>query len=454
MTKLRIAWCGPWTANSAIGAVFGEPIVARLLALGHQVEVFRTEAADQMERRPPLPLDVPLHALAKGDAALLHKHPGEGGFDIVIANLGNNYEFHGALYDPPDEEGRGALAATAPLTILHDGGLLHLAAAWAMRDPQRAPEAPWAEAAAELTRDLYGPSSLPEGAPFWTSLESMVHDRPLLEWPAAQSGGILLHSSGFLSRARTACPGPVAVLPLPQPDFRAIPPRPIGQTLHVATLGHVNQNKRAEEVLWALAASPILRARCRYSLLGPIDDNERARLTALAVQLGVDVPHFSGWLPEEAMREALGTVDVITCLRHPVLETGSATLVQAMMTARPVLVSHQGPYAELPPGLVLPCTPGTEAAGVLVHLEAILRDPTAARAMGERARAHALTAHSFEAYVDGLLPVMHAVMEARPLVLAAREMGRDLARWGAGPREPAAVQAGVAWDELFGDRES
>lgn len=51
---------------------------------------------------------------------------------------------------------------------------------------------------------------------------------------------------------------------------------------------------------------------------------------------------------------------------------------------------------------------------------------------------------------DALLPLLIASMEARPLIEAAQAPGRDLARWGAAPDDPAAVRLAALWDALFG----
>ena len=241
------------------------------------------------------------------------------------------------------------------------------------------------------------------------------------------------------AEAAAACPGPVACLPLaftappvPPPE----PPRP-GARLVVTTVGHVNRNKRADAVIRAIAASDRLRDRVLYVLAGPAEPDEQARLLALARNLGVPEPHFTGWVPDEVLRAVLAGTDVVSCLRFPVMEGGSASLITAMLSGRPTLVSDHASYAEVPDGLVLKCPPGEEAGYVLHHLETILDRPEAARAMGAQAREYALSRFAPAAYAPGLLDALAAATAAQPGVRAARAVGRQLGEFGMAASDPA-----------------
>ena len=147
-------------------------------------------------------------------------------------------------------------------------------------------------------------------------------------------------------------------------------------------------------------------------------------------------------LPAATLHILLVGVDVICCLRHPVLEGGSASLLLALRSGRPTLVSDQGSYAEVPDELVLKCPPGREAAHVLHHLETVLDDPRAAEDMGRRARDYAESVHSPEAYVAALLPFLERAARAAPAIMARRRIGRTLAELGL-PSDPAST-AGAA----------
>ena len=344
--SLRLLWAGPWNERSAIG-FFGTVVARELVALGHQVEVVRTEIGPC--------LSVP----ARTAPGLIHL-PGSQSitelvdkFDGVIVNLGNHYGFHGGAIP--------LLREVSPLIILHDawmGGFLD----------------GWREAAGD---DAWRVDRFVRG---------LSDDASGIELFCALASGAIVHGPHYLALANRGCPGPVATLQLAYTAEKIPPPRPIGDALVVATIGQVNATRQADQVIRAVGTSERLRHRVDYILAGPVEPEERAGLLDLARSVGAREPQFTGWLSDEALRTLIGGTDVICCLRYPALEGGSASLITAMLSQRPTLVSNHASYAGIPNEAVMKCVPGHETADVQFHLEAILDEPAAARAMGERAR--------------------------------------------------------------------
>ena len=380
------------------------------MTVGHRVEIVRTETGEGA-RLPPLAALFPVHA-----PGVLRPEALAAGFDAVVVNLGNHYPFHGLA---------PALLPAAPtIAVLHDASMEHFAQEW-----RRAldPEPPQGM----LDRVVCA------GAPLAPALASLAC-------------GAVVHGPHYQAEIEAACPGPVLQLPLAYVPSLPPPPSPIAGRLTVATIGHINPNKRVEAVIRAMGASPRLRALGRYVLIGPCDPAERERLLRLAAAVGAPAPDFAGWVPDEALVAQLAAVDAIACLRHPVLEGGSASLVLALRSARPVLVSDTGVYAALPAGLALRCTPGEEAPDVLRHLEWLLDNSVAARHMGEKAAAWARETHSPDVYAARLVPFAGEVAKAAPAILAARSIGLAAARLGFPADEPALARAVAVLAEMFG----
>jgi glycosyltransferase involved in cell wall biosynthesis len=416
---LRLAWLGPWNTRSAI-ATFGHCVVTELVGRGHDVTVFRSEVGDALDF-PVLPAPGAVTPLQEADPTQIARN-----FDGVIANIGDHFGYHGAI--------PRVMERVPCLAIFHDGLLANLAAGWAHHHPigER-----WLR---RMVESLYGTSAWPESTPFWVDTEIIATHRPMLEWLAPLAGGVITHSTTWEPRLRAATSGRVDNLPLAYPDLDVPAPRTIGDRLVVATIGHVNPNKRADQVLSAIAGDAVLRDVCEYRLLGHVEDGELLRLTRLADDLGISRPLFTGHLSSEEMQNMMADVDVISCLRYPLLESGSASLISAMYSARPTLVSHHGTYADLPDGLVLPCAPGREAPDIAAHLRAILNDPAAAQAMGRQARAHALEVRSAARYVDKMLPAVAAAAASAPAITSAHQLGRTLGRFGLPADDPAALR--------------
>jgi hypothetical protein len=415
--NMRLAWLGPWNTRSAI-ASFGRFVVSELLARNYDVTVFRTEVGGSLNE-PLLPTSARVQDLHTIDSHTLSRS-----FDGVVANIGDHFPFHGAIF--------GALEHCPCLLIFHDGMLANLAARWAH-------EAAGESTLRTLVRKLYGEEAWVEGTPYcdWDQIEKQAAARPMTEWLTPLAAGIVTHSAFWAPRMQAASSGRVDILPLAFPDVGMPPPRMHQRRLVIATIGHINPNKRADQVLSAIASDPLLRARCEYRLLGHVEGPEQKRLEGLSTDLRLPPPRFTGWLSDAALHAEMAEVDVISCLRYPVLEAGSVSLVTAMYAARPTLVSWHGVYAEVPDGIVLRCTPGQEATDVAAHLRAILAAPDAARAIGQRARAYALQVHSATNYVDRLLPALAAATEAAPAIAAARRLGKLLATLNVDPNDPA-----------------
>ena len=426
---LRLAWVGPWNGNSAI-ATFGHYVITELAARGHSVTIFRSEAGSATGLQP-LPISCPVVSMPAPE-----HFPRD--FDGVIINIGNHYDFHGAAIP--------LLQALPCLGILHDGFLSHLAAGWA--------DAAAAETEATLracVATTYGPGTWHANEPYWMPLDAMARTRPMTEWMAQFCAGVVTHSESWAPRMRLACPGAVTVLPLAFPG-KATPLQPIRDRLIVATIGHANANKCPDAVLQAIASDDVLRRRCEYRLLGPITPAERDRLAGIAQDLGLEPPLCTGWLEGAALRAAVAEVHVIACLRNPILEAGSASLITALRAGRPTLVSWHGVYAEVPEDIVLGCAPGREAVDVARHLRALLDDSGAALSIGEQARTYAENTFSAARYVDGLLPAVAAAVSATPAIQAARSFGRILGGLGVGRDDPAVGRIAAILNETLGTR--
>jgi glycosyltransferase involved in cell wall biosynthesis len=407
--SLRIAWASPWNARSAIAA-FSAAVCAELAAEGHRVEIIRTETGEAA-RLTPLPAPFgPVLAPGALSPELLASD-----YDAVVVNLGNYYAFH--AHAP-------ALLAQAPcVAIVHDVHMEDFAWAWRDASPE------------------------PDG------LAALRSATPMMPALAALGCAAVVHAPHYRAVVEQACPGPVIELPLAYCPPVPPPPGAIGPDLTVATVGHVNANKRVDQVIRAIGASPRLRARGRYRLLGPVSPEEQERLLRIARAVGAPAPDFTGWIPDDALVAHLAGADAVACLRYPVTEGGSASVVLALRSGRPTLVSDTGVYASLPEGIALRCTPGEEAADVLRHLEWILDNPGAARQLGERAAAWAAETHAPAAYAARLVPFLRDAARGAPAILAARSLGLAAARLGFSADEPALSRTVAALAELVGSED-
>jgi len=366
---------------------------------GHSLTVLRTEVGDFLAL-PPRPAPGPICNLADCTAAELSQS-----FDIVVAHIGDNPGFHGAL--------PAVMRDVGVVGIFHDAFIGNLALGCLDSD----------EATIRaVLRQTYGEDNWPRNESFCANMDDAARRRPMLEWLACQTIAAVAHAGHYAPRLSRACPGPTVVIPLAF-TVSDLPPLPVPWSrMLVGVVGHANANKRIDQVILAVAASPVLRTCCRIRIIGEATIGERDRLKRLARAARVAPPEVTGWVTDEELRCQLRDVDVLSCLRNPVLEGGSASLVLALSSGRPTLVTDHGCYAEVPADIVLACSPDGEARDVMRHLERLLRDPDRGTAMSQRARAFALRRHSPIAYADLLVPLLQQAILKKPRLQAARQL--------------------------------
>jgi glycosyltransferase involved in cell wall biosynthesis len=402
-SKLRIGLATPWNENSAIARVNLD--VARALQdLGVDLTVVRVEAGEPLAL-PALSREFRL--VRACDASLPEI---AANVDAMCYAIGDHYPYHGQAL---------RMMATLPgIVLLHDLYLRHLAVGWGhyAGEPNM-----WAALDAELGY----PQMPPE-----PTLEWLAENAPMVEWPTTMATGAVVHARHYLDRVAAVCPGPIALLPLPGRDIGVAPPRRrrAGSRVRLLTVGRVNINKLPDEVIRAIASSPRLRGVASYRLAGPVQPEMRARLEGLAAELSVDLT-MTGALSEADLHAEIEGADAVLCLRRPVLEGASASAIEGLLSARPVVVCDAGFYADIPDDLALKVPAAADQAAVSHRLEQILDRPDEMRALGQRARAWALQTFCAKRYASGLVEVVECSLKSAVMVSVARRQVALTRRW-------------------------
>ena len=239
----RLLWASPWNPSSAI-ARFGMEVIRELEAAGIRVDVLRTETGGRLDAAAEPPASGQVF-----EPGTLNYGQILYGYDSMIANFGDHYGFHGALLP--------LLLDTVPVGIFHDAWMGNLLNGW--RHDNR--------------RDV-------------KRVDAFIHDLgddpSGLSAIASMCSGVVIHGPHYRDAVEAACAGPVTAIPLSY-TFEPIPPPSIrADRLTIATIGHINPNKRADEVLRAIGFSRRLRDKVTYTLVGPVENSERQRLSDLA----------------------------------------------------------------------------------------------------------------------------------------------------------------------------
>lgn len=419
MSALRIGWASPWNTNSAI-AHSASGGAYELAQRGHSITVLRTEAGAYMDH-PVRPAPGPVRSLSEYQTHELARD-----FDVIVAHFGDHFGFHGQLLP--------RLSEIDLVGIFHDAAVPHLFSGWAVSNDETARD--FHAFMRGFVRDAYG-DAVADGPLRWNDLADVAAHYPLVEWIARRTVGAVAHAEHYAWRLQSACSGPVAVIPLTYKVEDLPPPPPAWSRTTIAIVGHANPNKRIDQIILAVSASYILRGCCRIRVIGEALATERERLTTLANRVGIAPPEFTGWVSDEDLLSKLRDVNVMACLRKPVIEGASASVVLALTSKRPTLVINHGCYAEIPPDAALLCSPEYEALDIMRHLEHVVREPEFGLEVGRRGHEFAVGRHSAQAYVDSLEPLLERVVARRAEVQARRQIGETFAEFGLGPTDPA-----------------
>ena len=432
---MKIAWVTPYKTRSAVGR-FSRLVAEGLSHAGHAITIVRSEAAAELLDRSDV---LPGTEVVRWDEAC-YDPKFWSSCDAVVHNIGDNYRFHAGAIE--------LLRRFSGVVIVHDYFLLDLFRAWCAANGGRA-------LGDRILDDLYGEGTalrlhaIDGGPGFW---EYACEHFPMTEWIGRLAHGAVAHSSFYADRLRRCCGGPVVVMPLAYNALAAFQPlagREQSSDVTVLTIGLVNQNKRVERVIRAIASSDVLRERCRYHVVGPVTDQERQRLDAVARAVSFQKLQITGEVSDGFLRAEIEAADLICCLRWPVLEGGSASAVEAMLSGRPVVVTDAGFYRDLPDDLVFKVNPQRELDVLTSQLTRLVLDPALRVAVGARAAAWAKAAFSVDSYVARLVPFLEEVARLRPTLDTAAHFGHLFSDLGLLPGDPAAERIATMLEALF-----
>jgi glycosyltransferase involved in cell wall biosynthesis len=276
----------------------------------------------------------------------------------------------------------------------------------------------------------------------WESDEVVQY--PLVEHALQRALGAVTHSQVHAQYIREHWFGPVRALQAP--TYRdalatgtlaglAPPPRSDG-CIQLTTIGHVTANKQCHRVIELLAEDPELAARTRYTIVGPLDDGNSyaAELAALARSLPQVSVEILGWRDDGELNRLMAATDVFINLRHPTIESGSASLMLELAFGRPVLCFDDGAFGELPPDAVAR-VPAADFDAAKSELQRLVGDAGYRRRVGENARRIA-GERSEAAYAQNFIEFVAEVQRSAPALTLLDRVASELGAMRVDPLLP------------------
>lgn len=437
--RMKLAWYTPYSQRSAIG-LFSKEVVTALLDLGHDVTIVRSETSDAVCSKNCRDANCEIISAESIDA---HVTDYLSQFDCVLYNVGNHYQNHSYCLSHQQK--------VPGITLLHDYILHNLLIEWLTKSGSHSYfDALMAEAGREAVMCYKDASDNLEKKWFM----SRCADYPVLRFAMQSTLGVVTHAEFYSSVCRAQLQCPVTSIPLAYccaNEKQLELPKPTESRLALLTIGDVNANKRCEAVITALSESSELSSRWQYRIVGNVRKTQEEKLLQLARsgKHPVDVV-LLGKVDDRTLQDELKNSNAIACLRFPIIEGASASVIVSLASARPTLVSDGGSFREIPDKFVYRVCQPNETVDIQRHLKNIAKDYPTAIAKASTARNWAIERHSGIQYANSLIPFITEVVESGSILKLADTVATYLANWHCSPDIPTIQQVEVATTSLFG----
>lgn len=413
---MKLLWATPLNTRSAI-AKYSLQVVNELVRRNYKVEVMGTEAL------PHGSFDL------IETSVLVHPHntTPPTGFDLAVLNFGNHYPFHGG--------GLKLAASVPPLSIFHDAEMRDFE--WGLRQSLGVaiPRLPGA-ASLDLRGDEF----------------DLVHpeSRPIVQSLAGMSCGAVVHSPHYFRSVADACPGPAAVIPLCYPvgEVAELASRREGP-LRVVIFGIIHPNKQPHRTMRALSRLKDRFGPIELHLAGAIQQADLEEIKTIAIQLDIPTPICHGSLSDEDLTAVLLDADAICCLRFPITEGGSASLITALYHGRPLVVARVASYDMVPDELLSKVSYGECELDLAEALASIFDERDMALNRAKAAKDWANATYAVAHYVDELESLMEKALAFKPAIEACRTLALTLCDARGACSQVALNEMAVAADELL-----
>jgi glycosyltransferase involved in cell wall biosynthesis len=442
---MKIAWYTPFSAQSAVGR-FSLLVVQALRGEGVHVQIVRSESRASALRGNAASCPDEKYVWAADWHRHVEQHLNE--YDLVVYNVGDHYDNH--LYCFQHQN------VVPGLTILHDYCLHHALYHHCLRAASITGQyrdqllAESGQAAAQVYDRLLHTGS----SQLWWHHE--LGRFPVYRWALRNTLGVVTHARFYQEdvAARIGCPVDTIPLAYDCPIAPASPaPRDPTNKLTILTVGAVNANKRYEAVIRALAESSVLRSRCRFRIVGPADSAQR-QMISLSVQAHAHRPDvtMTGQVTRAELQREVQAADIISCLRYPALEGASASVVEGLLSGKPVVVCATGCYDEIPEDVVFKVSPQHEHSQLTRTLEQIVADYPASARRGQAAQQWAASRHAPRAYASQFLSFAQQVLYDQPVLRLVDRIADQFQSWNAVADPCLLRRVDRAMSDLFGRR--
>lgn len=337
---MKIAWFTPFEKKSAIGKYSKYAVEA--LSKFIEVDLF-IYCAEQVRDKDVIMQDSFVNCIYYSSTDVIYRLLD---YDLCVYNMGDNVNYHGMIYD--------VLKKYPGVVIAHDICMHNFMRGYYLDYKHEL------STYIDLLQKKYGQEeaqqilSAANSVQEWQKMDLLKYN--MLDEILSNARGVIVHSQYHKYYVELSFGGPILVTPLLYPNELAM--ESIDKTMKdcasdkisILTVGVVNPNKHVDSIIQAIGESTILKNRINYTVIGSLDNEGYVnQLKDLIQQYELcDTVQLLDYVEEQELQCYYQQTDLITNLRYPALEGGSASLVEQMQWGKAIIAVDTGVYAEIP----------------------------------------------------------------------------------------------------------
>jgi glycosyltransferase involved in cell wall biosynthesis len=250
-------------------------------------------------------------------------------------------------------------------------------------------------------------------------------------WIASMASSIITHSNWGNRFIKNFSAGQTTVIPLiPSQKLlsNSVSFSKENESFNVITFGEINGNKRVASVIRGISSNPQLTKNAVYKVIGKIEKTKATELEQLALELKVSI-QIKGQVSDSDLHDLIDSASAIACLRLPVLEASSASLMESLFYGKATLVTDIGCYQEIPDNCVVKVSIENEIEDIQSGLSLLMNDVDYRIQLARNGRDWARSNHDIGNIIDAIENVF--LLQARIYFQTTliREVSGQLADW-------------------------
>jgi len=396
---VRIAWFTPFEKESAIGKYSKHACEA--LSKVADVEIFAYETGPEVEMHET--------SVIVNRYKATYELTYLDCYDVCVYNMGDNGNYHSVIYD--------VMLSNPGVVIAHDVCLHNFVKAYWYIHRNNPSEY-------DKLLEKYYPEKKDEiiaaqnSVVTWGNFDLATYS--LAEEVLSNQKGVIVHSE--YHKSKLDVDAPILVVPLIYGCQSKSKENKSNSTegndiIRMITVGHVNPNKHSDDVIEVLGKNPDIAKQVKYTIVGSIENKRyvallRQRIAHYGLKDSVSI---LGSVSDEILKEEYDKADIVTNLRYPALEGGSASLCEQLMSGKVTIVCDTGVYSEVPDECVIKVNPMSIDISLANVYHDILSGKIELGSIRAKAREYALEHHTDSNYRQKVVSFLEQVCFEGPM---------------------------------------